>query len=86
MLAYITRKAYFTVIPNVFVHPFPLNMGCINQLLLSSRENVLTQHLLKDVVKFGWETGFLSFFLKVKSNFLVDSTCDSIDPDYCFPL
>lgn len=51
----------------------------------STGEDVLTWHLLSKVLK----KGFLSFFSVIcwqaKSSLLVDPTCDSINPFYCFP-
>lgn len=64
-----------------------LNWLASPERLLNMRENVLAWHLLKDIIKFCGE-GFYPFSVicwKVKSNLLVDSTCDGINPDHCFP-
>lgn len=87
-ILFFTQKFFFCDLHSILFYFFLLFSVLKNDHLLrwpSTGEDVLTWHLLSKVLK----KGFLSFFSVIcwqaKSSLLVDPTCDSINPFYCFP-
>lgn len=85
MLAYITRETYFIMFI-LWFETLPKLIGFSTKA--PQQERKCCHVVLAEGYCQVFEMGFILFSVvcwKVKSNLLLDSTCDGINPDYCFP-